>query len=72
MKEDENIMNEVIQYLDSLVIMINPGFDIPVPEWYLCQKKSNELYDDQQDYIDLINKLQRHTRYSPAYCLRIN
>ncbi len=45
-KEDENIMNEVIQYLDSLVIMINPGFDIPVPEWYLCQKKSNELYDN--------------------------
>jgi hypothetical protein len=45
---------------------------MPVPERHPCQKKSNELNDDQQDYIDLINKLQRHTRCSPAYCLRIN
>ena len=72
MKEDENIMNEVVQYLDSLVTTINPGLDMPVPEWHLCQKKSNELYDDQQDYIDLINKLQRHTRCSPAYYLCID
>jgi len=72
MKEDENIMNEVVQYLDSLITTINPELDMPVPERHPCQKKSNELYDDQQDYIDLINKLQRHTRYSPAYCLRIN
>ncbi|CAB4420704.1 unnamed protein product [Rhizophagus irregularis] len=62
MKEDENKMNEIIQYLDSL--------DMPVPERHPCQKKSNELNDDQQDYIDLINKLQRHTRCSPATFVR--
>ncbi len=45
---------------------------MPVPEQHPCQKKSSELYDDQQDYIDLINKLQRYTRCSPTYCLRIN
>ncbi len=56
-KEDENIMNEIIQYLDNLITMINPGLDMPVSKWYSCQKKSNKLYDDQQDYIDLINKL---------------
>jgi hypothetical protein len=71
-KEDENKMNEIIQYLDSLVTTINPGLDMPIPERHPCQKKSNELNDDQQDYINLINKLQRHTRCSPAYCLRIN
>uniref|UniRef100_U9TU85 Helitron helicase-like domain-containing protein n=1 Tax=Rhizophagus irregularis (strain DAOM 181602 / DAOM 197198 / MUCL 43194) TaxID=747089 RepID=U9TU85_RHIID len=31
-----------------------------------------KLRDDQQDYIDLINKLQRHTQCNPSYCLRIN
>lgn len=72
MKENENIMNEVVQYLDNLVITINPGLDMPVPEQHPCQKKNKELRDDQQDYIDLINKLQRHTQCNPSYCLRIN
>ena len=72
MKKDENIMNEVIQYLDSLVTTVNSGLDMPVPERHSCQKKSKELHDDQQDYINLINKLQRHTQCSSLYCLRVN
>ena len=72
MKEDQNVMNEVVQYLDNLITTINPGLDMPVPERHPCRKKKNELRDEEQDYIDLINKLQRHTRCSPAYCLRIN
>jgi len=72
MKKDENIMNEVIQYLNSLVTTVNSGLDMPVPEWHPCQKESKELRDDQQDYIDLINKLQRHTQCSSLYCLHIN
>jgi len=46
MKEDENKMNEIIQYLDSLVTIINPGLNMPIPERHPCQKKSNELSDD--------------------------
>ncbi|EXX58670.1 uncharacterized protein LOC114530801 [Rhizophagus irregularis DAOM 181602=DAOM 197198] len=65
-------MNEVVQYLDNLVTTINPGLDMPVPERHPCQKQKSEIRDDQQDYIDLINKLQRHTRCSPGYCLRID
>jgi hypothetical protein len=45
-KENENIMNKVIQYLDSLVTTINPGFDMPIPEQHPYQKKSNKLHDD--------------------------
>jgi hypothetical protein len=71
MKEDEKVMNVVVQYLDALVTTINPGLNEPIPEQHPCQKPNNELYDDQQDYINLINKLQRHTRCSPAYCLRV-
>lgn len=30
------------------------------------------MHDDLQDYIELINKLQRHTRCNPSYCLHVD
>ena len=72
MKEDENIMNEVVEYLKTINTTINPRFNSHIPDRHLCQKDRSKLFDDQQDYIDLVNKLQRHTRYSPSYCLRVN
>ena len=72
MKKDENIMNEVVQYLDSLVTTVNSGLDMPVPERHSCQKESKELRNDQQDYIDLINKLQRYTQCSSSYYFCVN
>ena len=65
-------MNNVIKYLKDLVTTINPEPDSPIPDRHPCQKGHDEVCDDLQDYIDLINKLQRHTRCSPAYCLRVN
>src|SRR2546423_1107786 len=35
-------------------------------------KSSKRNKDDIQDYVELINKVQRHTRCSPSYCIRIN
>ncbi|CAG8803458.1 10099_t:CDS:2 [Cetraspora pellucida] len=72
MKENEETMSNVVQYLDLLVTMINPGLDAPVPNHHLCQKCPDEMYDDLQDYIELVNKLQRYTHCSPSYCLRVN
>jgi hypothetical protein len=71
-KDNENTMNKIIEYLKSLVTTINPGFNAPIPDRHPCQKRHNELQDDEQDYIELINKLQRHTHCSPSYCLRVN
>ncbi len=70
MKNDESLMKEVIQYIDSIVITNNPEINASIPEKHPCQKKSNEIIDDTQDYVELINKLQRHTRCSTSYCLR--
>jgi ATP-dependent DNA helicase PIF1 len=72
MKENEEIMSNVVQYIDSLVTTINPGLDAPVPNRHPCQKRHNEMNDDLLDYVELVNKLQRHTRCSPSYCLRVN
>src|ERR1044072_3004680 len=72
MKNDENEMKKVIKYADSIVTTINPRINAPIPEQHPCQKRRDEIEDDEQDYIELINKLQRHTRCSPSYCLRVN
>ncbi len=58
MKDDENAINTLVEYLKSLVTTINPGLNAPIPDRHLCQKRHNELNDDEQDYIELINKLQ--------------
>ena len=36
MKEDENKMNEIVQYLDSLVITINSELNIPILKQHPC------------------------------------
>src|SRR5436190_17461521 len=73
MQENENEMNNVIKYIDSIVTTINPGINAPILEKHPCQKGSDELQDNsQQDYIELINKLQRHTRCSISYCICVN
>jgi len=73
MKDDEELMNDVVRYLDSLVTTINPGLGASFPEWHPCQKRSDELlHYELQDYVDLVNKLQRHTRCNSSYCLRVD
>jgi len=72
MKENENLMKNMIQYIDSMVTTINSGIFAAIPQIHPCQKSSSEIEDDLQDYIELINKLQRHTRCSPLYCIRCN
>ena len=57
MKDDNETMKDVIRYLNSLVTTINPDLGVPVSNCYPCQKYSNELKYDLQDYIELINKL---------------
>ncbi|CAG8693782.1 19014_t:CDS:1 [Cetraspora pellucida] len=71
-KNNEEELNTIIQYLNSLVTTINPELNAAVPDQHPCQKSSEELCDDIHDYVELINKLQRHTRCSSSYCLRVN
>ncbi len=54
MKENENVINNVIQYLNLLVTTINPGINIAIPKCHPCQKLCDEIDDDLQDYIELI------------------
>ena len=57
MKENEKMITTVVQYLDLLITTSNPGLDAPVPDRYPCQKCPEEIWDNLQDYIELVNKL---------------
>ncbi|GBB89441.1 hypothetical protein RclHR1_16110005 [Rhizophagus clarus] len=70
MKNNEDEMSRILTHFDLLVTTINPNPDTPVPDRHPCQKDNTELCDNIQDYIELVNKLQKHTRCSPSYCLR--
>lgn len=69
-KDNEEEMNGVIWYLDSLVTTMNPGLGAPVPECHLCQKCTDEICYDMQDYIELVNNdVVPHTIFvSEQYC----
>ena len=63
------------QYADWLLSTMNP---LPPdenlwhkPQSHPCQKKITQISDnDDEDYIDLLNTCQRHTRCSTQYCLK--
>jgi hypothetical protein len=65
-------MKKVTQYIDLIVFTINLNMNAAISEMHPCQKGVGEIDDSQQDYIKLINKLQRHTRCSQSYCLHTN
>ena len=70
----------VVSHIDGLVTTMNPAIlndgsnesQAPPPQTnpHICNKPYVEVQDYHQDYVDLIATCQRHTRCSPAYCLR--
>ena len=66
---------QVCDYIDSLVTAWNPRS--PEDGWvrpkvHPCKKRYNKLKNEDfdNDYADLVNCVQRHTKCSSAYCLR--
>ncbi len=43
MKENKNKMNDMIQYIDSIIITMNSGIGTLIPEKYPYQKHSSEI-----------------------------
>ncbi len=57
MSDNEEIIKNVMYYLDSLIIIINSGLDVSSSDHHPYQKYLEDLNDDTADYIKLINKL---------------
>ena len=67
----------ICQYVDWLLSTYNP--DPPdngtwiKPSIHPCQRRHKDIVNAQEsnnDYIDLFNTVQRHTRWNTGYCLR--
>ncbi|XP_066921730.1 uncharacterized protein [Clytia hemisphaerica] len=66
---------EVTEYVDSIVTACNPC--TPEEGWvkpkvHPCKKKVEDIDENEldDDYANLVNSVQRHTKCSTAYCLR--
>ncbi|XP_066915540.1 uncharacterized protein [Clytia hemisphaerica] len=74
--EGNSAERQICDYVDSLMTAINP-IDGPANEWekpsvHPCKIRLEDIPEEdlEQDYIDLANSVQRHTKCSSAYCLR--
>lgn len=72
-QEGEDAKKTAIQYCDWLVTTCNDA--IPDDTWRLpyphpSARHPSDITDEDTDYHDLVNSVQRHTRCSTAYCLR--
>ena len=66
--------NVVCKYVDWLLSTYNP--DPPhngtwiKPSVHPCQMRHTDIKDFDNDYVDLLNTVQRHTHCSSNYCPR--
>ena len=74
-EEGNQAGQQAVQYADWLITTMNA--EVPDEQWRLPQPHPSavppqDIQDEQQDYQDLVNSVERHTRCSAAYCLRYN
>ena len=73
LQEGEKVKAEVLSYCDWLVTTCNDA--LPDELWSLpnphpCTISIRNVVDLEEDYHNLTNSVQRHTRCSAAYCLK--
>ncbi|CAG8768743.1 17939_t:CDS:2, partial [Cetraspora pellucida] len=66
----------MVTYIDSIVTVMNPDINPDlatyISEQHPCQKPIEQLVNDFDDYCQLVNKVQKHTKCSPSSCLVLN
>ena len=71
-----NAAKTVCQYVDWLLSTVNPvqpEQELCIrPDIHPCKKRHKNIskYEQDSDYINLLNTVQRHTKCSTNYCLR--
>ena len=74
--EGETVETKICNYVDNLMSTMNPSPDDECawqkPGVHPCKKRFANITErePEEDYIDLLNMVQRHTLCSSAYCLR--
>ena len=73
--EGTTAQNTIIEYVDWLTTTFNPSvpsemWRMPAPINHPCTRNPLQVSDAEQDYADLVNTVERHTKCNAAYCLR--
>ncbi|XP_028408792.1 uncharacterized protein LOC114531365 [Dendronephthya gigantea] len=72
-REGEDAERKLISYVDWLVTTVNddlPDENWTVPDPHPSAVKATSVDNHDVDYHRLVNSVERHTRCSPAYCLK--
>ncbi|KAK3911829.1 ATP-dependent DNA helicase [Frankliniella fusca] len=67
---DESKQAEIIKYFNNLVSCNNPDPNVTIDTIHPCQKRLMEVGDLDNDYAQLVNCVQRHTKCRKGYCLK--
>ncbi|KAK3923180.1 ATP-dependent DNA helicase [Frankliniella fusca] len=68
--EEEKL--SVKTYFEQLISAVNPNINVEMPEKHPCEVRYGEVEDFESDISQLLLKVQRHTKCTPGYCLRMN
>ncbi|XP_028394469.1 uncharacterized protein LOC114518663 [Dendronephthya gigantea] len=72
-REGQDAERKLISYVDWLVTTVNddlPDENWTVPDPHPSAVKATSVDNHDVDYHRLVNSVERHTRCSPAYCLK--
>ena len=74
-QEGNAAQQTIIEYVDWLTTTFNPSLPsqtwcMPTPQNHPCAQNPLQISDSEQDYADLVNAVERHTKCNAAYCLR--
>jgi hypothetical protein len=70
--KDAASVEQFVTFWDSLISTWNPAMNIPPATLHPSAREFTSLEDTYQERAEILNRLQRHTRCSPGYCLRKN
>ena len=71
-EDGEEAEKLLCSYSDTLLTATNPiDSDMFVrPSLHPCKQKFSKIVDFDQDYVELVNTVQRHSKCNSGYCLR--
>ncbi|KAK3920379.1 ATP-dependent DNA helicase [Frankliniella fusca] len=68
--EEEKLI--VKTYFEGLISAVIPNPNVEMAFRHPCEVRFGEVEDAETDISQLLLKVQRHTKCSPGYCLRLN
>ncbi|KAK3932760.1 2-dehydro-3-deoxyphosphooctonate aldolase [Frankliniella fusca] len=67
---EEEGKQKIIDYLNELISTVHPNIAAQPDLIHPCRKTSKDIHNKEEDLAQLLNKGQRHTKFTEGYCLK--